>query len=333
MKDVAKEAGVSIATVSHVLNGTRYVDPSTKNKVEQAINRLNYTRNKVAASLKTEKTHTIGLIVSDISNPFFSNLVRSVEDVSIDNNYSLMVCNTDENVEKEALYTNVLIEKKIDGIIIAPAGTESDNIQQIKSKNIPLIFIDRKIDNVKASAVLSNDIKASYEATKMLLELDHKRIGLILGLEGVTTTEERLIGYKKALSESEVSFNQEFVEYADSRIEGGREAARKLLSLSKSISAIFSTNNLMTIGAMKAIKKNDLNCPLDISLVGFGDFSWASTFEPTLTVIKQNPYRIGSIASEMLLEKIKSENNDDIEKEVRVDTKLIERNSTSKYSE
>ena len=336
IKDVAKKAEVSIATVSHVINNTRYVSPELTIKVKKAMEELRYQPNAVARSLKTEKTQTIGLIVSDISNPFFSTLVRGVEDTAMNNGHSVIVCNTDETLVKEELYVDVLIQKKIDGMIIAPTGKSDKNLEKVYQNNIPMVFIDRQIEDIEADAVLSDNFTGCYQVTRHLIELGHKRIGLILGLKRISNTQERLNGYKKALSEYGIKYDSQLITGGYSKIDGGVEAVRieggikavnRLLALPKTPTAIFSTNNLMTLGALKGIINNGLRCPKDISLAGLDDFEWASIFEPTLTTVAQAPYKIGTKATELLFERLSKP--DQKYQEIRIPTVLKIRNSTA----
>lgn len=324
--DVAEEAGVSVATVSHVINDTRYVSPELTKNVEDAMEKLGYRRNSVARSLKTQKTHTIGLIVSDISNPFFSELLRGVENVSTAESYSLIISNTDETIEKEELYLDVLQQKQVDGFIIAPTGKTDGKLKGLFNRDIPFVFVDRKIDNIAAPSVLSKNIAGSKKATSHLIEKDHTKIGVVSGLESVTTTRERIKGYKESLSQHGISFNTCLVEKGNSQVQGGYEAAINLLEKDNSPTAIFSTNNLMTIGAMRAIKSKGIECPEEVALVGFDDFEWADIFEPTLTTVAQNPRKIGAKAANILFSLINGKQ--DFDSEVRIATDLIIRDST-----
>lgn len=330
ISDVAEKAGVSVATVSHVINGTRYVSSELTERVENAMDELGYHPNVVARSLKTDKTQTLGLLASDLSNPFFSTLLRGVEDRALEEDYSLIVCNTDETLEKEKLYIDVLSQRKIDGLLIAPTGKSDESLNTLREREIPFVFIDRKAKGIEADAVLSDNVGGSTAATRHLIDLGHRRIGIILGLESVNTTRERLKGYKKVLDEEDIKYDPKLVKQGYSQVGGGVEAAEELLSLEDQPSAVFSTNNLMTIGAMQGIQKNDYSCPEEISLIGFDDFAWASTFQPRLTTVAQVPYDIGAKAAEVLFERIEDETSKT--KEVRMPTNLKIRESTKRVS-
>lgn len=327
INDVAEEADVSVATVSHVLNGTRYVSGELTRRVEEAMEKLGYRPNAVARSLKTNKTQTIGLIASDLSNPFFSSLLRGVEDRALKENYSLIVCNTDETLDKEKLYIDVLSGRKIDGLLIAPTGKSDENLKSLQKRDIPLVFIDRKAKGMEVDAVLSDNVSGAAAATRHLLGLGHRRIGIILGLKSVSTSRERLEGYRRVLEEEGIEYDSDLVKQGYSQVTGGAQAAGELLSLNNPPTAIFSTNNLMTIGAMQGLTSNNLSCPEDISLVGFDDFEWSSTFKPRLTTVAQAPYDIGANAAEILFKKIEGIITE--VKEIRMPTKLKVRDSTT----
>ena len=322
IKDVARETDVSIATVSHVINGTRYVSPELTERVKKVIERLDYHRNGVARSLKTQRTYTIGLIVSDISNPFFSTLVRGVEDAAAENGYSVIISNTDEDLAKERLCLNILRQRRIDGLVIAPTGKEDKDLELLSKQGIPFVFVDRKIDGIEADAVLSENIEGAYRAIRYLIKGGHRRIGIILGLKDVPTSEERFIGYRKALREFGIPEKEELIARGNFRVEGGAKACGKLLSLPNPPSAILSLNNLTTIGVLKALKERGLRCSEDIEVVGFDDFEWLEISKLTLTAIAQQPYEMGYRAAQMLFARIKGEQSNGGYNQLRLATTL-----------
>lgn len=301
--DVARAAGVSVATVSHVLNGTRKVAPNTAARVRRAIEELGYQPNAIAQSLRKRVTYAIGVLVSDITNPFFASLVRGVEDAAHAAGYSVIVCNSDEDPEKEDFYIRSLWRRRIDGMLIAPTrdGT-SPALKELVQKGIPFVFVDRKAKGIEAPAVLSDNVGGAYLATKHLIERGHRRIGIVLGIPGATTTEERLAGYRQALEEAGIPFLEELVVWGGYRVEGGRQAARVLLSLPKRPTAVFCTNNLMTIGVLQELFSQQIQIPHQIAVVGFDDLEWAELVNPPLTVVAQHPYDMGCRAFDLLYE-------------------------------
>ena len=320
IRDVAEKANVSVATVSHVINGTRKVAPETEARVRRAMEELGYQPNAIAQSLRKRTTYAIGILVSDITNPFFATLVRGAEDAALEAGYSVIVCNSDEDPQKEDMYIRALWRRRIDGMLIAPTrdGT-SPAIQELAQRKIPFVFVDRKAKGIEADAVLSDNVGGAYLATKHLIERGHKRIGIILGIPGATTTEERLLGYRQALEEAGLPFSEELVVWGGYRMEVGRKACAKLLSLAEPPTAVFSTNNLMTVGVLQELFRRGIRIPEEIAVVGFDDLEWAEIVHPPLTVVAQHPYEIGYQAFKLFLGRL---NRFEGKQEVRVPVEL-----------
>lgn len=326
IRDVAKKAGVSVATVSHVINGTRKVAPETEARVRRAMEALGYQPNAIAQSLRKRTTYAIGILVSDITNPFFATLVRGAEDAALEAGYSVIMCNSDEDPQKEDMYIRALWRRRIDGMLIAPTrdGTSSA-LQELVRRKLPFVFVDRKAKGIEADAVLSDNIGGAYLATKHLIERGHKRIGIALGIPGATTTEERLLGYRQALEETGLPFTEDLVVWGGYRMEGGRKACAQLLSLSDPPTAIFSTNNLMTVGVLQELSHRSIKIPEEVAVVGFDDLEWAEIVYPPLTVVAQRPYEIGYQAFKILLRRL---NRSEGMQEVRVSVELKIRRSS-----
>jgi len=327
IKDVAKKAGVSVATVSYVINGTRNVAPETAARVRAAMEELSYHPNAVAQSLRTRTTHVIGAVISDISNPFFATLIRGAEDCARENGYSLLICNTSEKLENELVYLQLLSRKRVDGMIIAPTGKNDGLIKDLIERGMQIVFIDRKVEGVAAPAVLSENEEGAYQATRYLIEQGHRKIGIVLGLPHVSTTTERLHGYERALAEAGIAADPSLIVYGHSQVEGARKASVTLLDRADRPSAVFATNNLMTIGLMMAIHDLDLRCPQDVSVIGFDDFDWAAAFNPPLTTVAQDPYLIGERAVEILFANLNQHNRSTVE--VRIPTRFLRRGSVN----
>lgn len=322
IREVAKRAGVSVATVSHVINGTRKVAPETAARVRRAIEELGYQPNAIAQSLRKRITYVVGIIVSDITNPFFASLVRGVEDAALEDGYSVIVCNSDENLEKEDMYIRALWRRRIDGMIIAPTSdSEHPAIKELMKRERPFVFVDRRVKGIEAPAVLSDNVGGAYLATKYLIERGHRRIAILLGLPGATTTEERFYGYRRALEEAQIPWSRELVVWGGYRTDGGRQAARELLSLAAPPTAVFSTNNLMTLGLLQELFRCGVKVPKEISVVGFDDLEWAELIRPPLTAVVQNPYYIGYQAFKILLQCLRNPGKN-ITTELRVPVEL-----------
>ena len=306
VEDVAREANVSVATVSRVFNGTAKVREATERKVKEAARRLDYQPSRVARRLRVKSTDSliIGLIVTDLANPFFSEIERGVEDIAYKNNNAVMVCNSDEDEEKERFYIETLLSERVSGLIVAPTPGNEAYIQELQDNGYPVVFVDRKPSYGNVDTVLIDNVSGAYSAIKRLLELGHRRIGIINGIPGITTTEERFAGYKKALQEYQIAPDPELVTYGNSRQSGGMDNARKLLELDNPPTAIFSTNNLMTLGVLEEMYNRGITIPDEIALIGFDDMPWAVALNPPLTAVKQPSYDLGTMATDLLLKRL-----------------------------
>lgn len=304
LHDVAKVAGVSIATVSATINQSAYVSPDLQARVRKAIAELGYHPDGIARSLKKRSTQTLGLIISDITNPFFTALVRGIEDAANARGYALILCNTDEQPEKERAYVRLLRSRRVDGMIMAPAGSTEDYHRFEVEVNTPLVFIDRKVSTVAADAVVVDNVGGARQAVEYLLRLGHRRIGAITGLPHISTTHERIQGYRQALESASLLVDPTLMRGGNSRLEGGYQAGLALLGLPRRPTAIFATNNVMAIGLMRAVAERGLRCPVDLSVACFDDFEWASVFRPRLTTVAQPTYDMGMKAAELLFARL-----------------------------
>lgn len=303
-RDVARRAGVSTSTVSHVVNATRPVSPELRARVVEAMRELGYEPNGVARSLKIKRSQTVGLIISDIANPFFTAVVRGVEDVAQARGYMLIVGNSDEDPGKEEAYLRLLAARRVDGLILAPAGEPHPYLDRLVKDGFPLVFLDRDVAELPVPAVLLDSVVAAEAAVRHLLDLGHRRIGMIAGRPRISSTNDRIDGYRNALARAGIPFEPDLVVSGGSRTEGGAAAAATLLDLSPRPTALFIANNLMTIGAVGAVQARGLSIPGDVAVVGFDDFSWASVFRPRLTTVAQPTYELGKVAADLLVHRI-----------------------------
>ncbi len=326
MKDVANKAGVSAATVSHVINETRFVKKETIEKVKKAMNELNYHPNYAARSLRSQKSKIIGFLVPDIANFFFTGVARSIEKILRKHGYNLIFSNSDENSENEKAQLKILKSQMIDGLIMAP--TVGYNLyEELENKNFPIVFIDRKPKGYQEDCVLVDNFNGSYEVVKYLINKGHSKIGIITGLPGLTTTEERLKGYKEALYDSNMEVNQSFIKIGDSRFDSGYKLAGELFE-NTDITALYVTNNMMTIGAMELLKEKEVQIPEQLAIIGFDDYKWASITAPPLSVIKQPIDKIGQEVTKLLLNRIEQNESEYEFEEIRLKTKLVIRESS-----
>lgn len=325
MKDVAELAGVSTATVSRVLTGKTNVSPELRARVLKAVEELDYQPSRVARSLRVRTTQIIGLIISDIRNPFFTSVVRGVEDVAYANGYTLILCNSDEDPAKERLYIDVMRAERVAGIIISPTSETNEYYKLLLESGISIVSMDRRMRGLEVDTVVVNNVEGAYQAVSHLIKLGHKRIGLIGGPTMITTGRERQEGYEKALKEHGLAVTPGLIKVGDFKQESGYQRANEFLEVEDPPTALFVANNLMTLGALNAIHERGLKIPQDIAIVGFDDMPWAPSLEPPLTVIAQPTYELGRAAAEALLGRITD--RDRPVREVKLATTLIVRKS------
>lgn len=331
--DVAKEAGVSIATVSRVLNDNYTVSAELKTKVNDAISKLNYFPNSIARSLKNESTLTIGLIVSDISNAFFTTLARSVEDILRSNNYNIIVCSTDNKKEIELDYLHLLMEKKVDGIILNTTGENNEFIASL-SHNIPIALCGRKVDvlSFKGDFVDSDNVHGSYELTRHMIAMGHKKIGIISGQQIVSSGYERMDGFRKAMQTINIKVNENYpyIYKGDfNRIESGFQGAEFLLNLPDPPTALVAMNTEMAIGTLRYCKEHNVDIPNDVSIGCYGDIVNADLLYVQPSIVTMSAWTIGKRLAELIVERIES--NDEVtNREIRFATQLVAGNGVKK---
>jgi LacI family transcriptional regulator len=304
MVAVAEAAKVSIFTVSAVLNGTSVVSDQLRERVEEAIRATGYKRNPVARSLKTGRTQTVGVIIGDITNPFYTDVVAATQQVLHLAGYAVMLCCNDRNVTLPRDHIAVLHDRMVDGLIISPTGDDEHLRVALEQTHLPVVLIDRILDGLACDAVIIDNRAAVVDAMRYLLSLGHRRIGFVAGMYESFTGRERLAGYHAALGESGVEYEPDLVQLGNFRIDEAYNATLRLMTLPNPPTAIFSSNNLMVIGVMKALTHLGLTCPGDVSVAGLDDFPWADAFHPQLTTIAQPTRAIGEQAAQLLLERL-----------------------------
>ena len=304
LNDVARAAGVSATTVSHVINGTRFVAPETTERVLRAIEQLRYEVNFNARNLKTGRSQAIGVLISDVTNPHFSGVVRGVEDVATRAGYQMILCNTDEDAEKELTYLRMLRSKGVDGALMVPTGARHDYLDHLVQAAFPLVFVDRVLPDVPCDAVLADNVGGAHQAVSHLIRLGHRRIGIIARVQRGGMPSQRLQGYRDALRAHGIEEDPALIRDANARREEGFEQTIVLLDLPEPPTAIFSTHNLTTMGALAALDARGRRIPEDVALVGFGDFEWAPLMRPRLTTVVQPEHAAGARAAELLIDRI-----------------------------
>jgi LacI family transcriptional regulator/LacI family repressor for deo operon, udp, cdd, tsx, nupC, and nupG len=311
LTDVAKAAGVSIATVSRVLSHPDNVAPETQAIVRQAMKKLAYQPNRVARRLRQRsgKRHLLGLIIPDIQNPFFSEMARGVEDVAYANEFAVMLCNSDEDLKKEAFYLNVMKLESVDGIILPPINDRDPAVIQFADSGTPVVTVDRSLSDSTIDKVEVDNCQGAFDAVAHLIKIGHRRIGLITGRLNISTSRDRKLGYERALAAHDISANSDFIRVGDYKQASGVALAGELLALPNRPTAFFVANNLMAIGAIEAIHKCHLNIPGDVAIIGFDDFPWADALDPPLSVVRQPAYEVGRAAAELLLKRLENRNS------------------------
>jgi LacI family transcriptional regulator len=302
--DVARESRVSVFTVSAVVNNKSHVGKRLRERVEEAIRKLNYRPNLLARSLAKQKTHTIGMVVPDIANPFFPMVVRGAEDAAQKVGYNLLLCNSDDTQVREESALELLISKRVDGILLTKAICDispglSQRIQEMK---IPIVMVMRTYPKISKDAIITDDYQGAYEAVSHLARAGRKRIGLIGGPLKVSNGKARAQGFHDALKDSGLRYEASLVIEGDYRMESGYRGGNLLLSHRPD--GVYVANYLMTVGFLKAAEEMGLRCPEDFGLVSFDDYPWLGIFRPKLTTVELPKYQLGLEAAELLLERI-----------------------------
>jgi LacI family transcriptional regulator len=305
MKDVARRADVSTATVSHVINETRYVSDELKARVYQAMKELNYHPAAIARSLRRRRTRNIGMIVPDISYPFLAEVAGGVEDAAFELGYNVIFCDSNGDLGKEAICIGLLQEKKVDGIVFVAAGESSRHVQGLSEQGMPVVVCDRELPGVEVDTVIADNVGSGHQATEHLIGLGHRHIGCIAGPRELEISNKRVEGCKRALGRYGISLREELTVRGDFRCRGGYEATRELLALGEPPTAVFACNDLMAMGAICAVSQKKLRIPQDIAIVGCDDIALASFTNPSLTTVAQPKHEIGVAAVEMLVERIR----------------------------
>jgi LacI family transcriptional regulator len=303
MADVAREAGVSISTVSHVLNGTRRVMPETEAAVRAAIENTGYIQDTVARSLARGGTMTVGVAMSAISNPFFGEVLKAIERRLATAGYSLALVDTHDDGTGEHRAVESLLGRRVDAMVLAPSGEPARSLSLIARAAIPVVVIDRVV-KLPVDQVAVQNVEPTAQLVDHLVGHGHRRIAMISGRPGITTTDERVAGYKRGLRRNGLEFDPDLLRSGDGNDERAEEAMRRLLEATPPPTAVITGNNLMTIGAMRHLRAAGLDVPHDLALVAFDDFIWADLFHPRLTTIAQPTTQLGERAAQLLLDRI-----------------------------
>jgi DNA-binding LacI/PurR family transcriptional regulator len=327
MRQIAERANVSIGTVSHVINETAAVRPKLRERVLEAIRSMGYQPSALAQGLRKNRTNMLGMVIPDITNPFFPSVVRGVEDVAYKRSFRVILCNTDNDPAKEASYVSELRSYRISGLLIIPAGGAdiTGHLKAYAAASVPVVCIDRVPDGWKGDAVLVANTEGAYQATRHLIQMGHKRLAVISGPLGLTNSAERLKGFTRALDEAAIAIEPEFVQESRFDTVSGHQAALRLLRMLPRPTAIFACNDLMAFGVLQAVRELGLRCPEDISIAGFDSLEFTKFTDPSLTSVYQPGYQLGATAARLLLERVDGLRS--APKKVLLPTDLKKRNS------
>ncbi len=306
--DVALRAGVSTATVSRVLSDHPHVRPEVRGRVLNAIEELGYHPNRVARSLRGQKAAIIGVVISDIQNPFFTHLVRAVEDGAYAQQQAIFLCNTDEDVEKERFYLRLMVAEKVAGVVVCPASERGASLEPLLEAGIPVVTVDRRVYGVEVDSVLVDNVRATAAIIRHIIQDGHRRIAAILPSLTTTTGRQRHEGYLSAMQSAYLPIEEGLVRSGQPREVTGYRLTEEILELPSPPTAIFTGNNMLTVGAIRCLQERGIRIPEDMALVGFDDLEWMSILHPQLTVVAQPTYELGRTALRMLHQRIAEPN-------------------------
>ena len=305
MLDVARLADVSVGTVSAVVNDCTTVRPRLRNRVEEAMTPLDYHPNQIARSLKLQRTHTIGMVIPDVANPFFTSVIRGVEMEGKRCGYSVILSDANDGPQEERRQLGVLFSHRVDGVLISSSNYHAAE-DRLTRRRFPIVFFDRTPRGFKGDAVLTDNLMAAYRAVRYLIQLGHRRIAIIAAGFDFSIVTDRVEGYRKAMQEAGLAIPAPYFQLGDFKLASGYRCGLELLRLPDPPTAVFPCNSLMTLGFMGAITEHRIACPGQISVAGFDDFEWAASFNPPLTTVAQQTCEMGRRAMEMLLQQIES---------------------------
>lgn len=307
IKDVAREVGVSTSTVSRVMSGTGGVSEEKAKRVTEAVSRLGYRTSSLGRSLRTNKTYTLGLVIPDITNPFFPQLAKGVDDAAHREGYNIFLCNTEGDIDREKNYIDLLCQRRADGIILDV--TDEDHarayLQSLKEEDIPVVIVDREVRGASVDTVLINNEDGGYRVTKYLLCLGHRRVGIVAGPATFTFSNNRLTGVWKALKEAGLDPDSDLVQHVEFSLESGFEATERLLALTPRPTAIFAFSDVMALGVLAAVERFGLRVPEDLSVIGFDNTRVSSLVKPPLTTVAQPFYKMGLVAVKLVLKRLR----------------------------
>lgn len=334
MRDVARLANVSVATVSAVINGTAVVSSQRTASVRKAMEALDYHADQIARSLKTGRTRVVGVVIPDITNPFYPEVIVGAEEVAAAAQYSLILCNANEDATQEQRQLSTLFSHRVDGVLIA-CSDPAIAMDRLLRRRFPIVCFDRIPQGFQGDVAACDNFAGGYQATRHLIELAHKRIAILAGRTQLSTHSGRLEGFRKAMQEAQIPVLDEYCHTGGITVETGLQFGRSLLALTNRPTAVFCTNNKALLGFLHALSETGVPCPEEISVVGFDDFTWTENFHPQLTMVAQPARELGRQAMELLLSRIEAPAGTQIveSRQVKLQPELRVRHSTRRLAQ
>lgn len=329
IREVAERAGVSTMTVSRVINKSGYVSPGARSRVEAAIAEMGYVPNALARSLRFKQTKTLALVLSDITNPFFTTIARGVEDVANHHGFNVIFGNTDESETKQAEYLTILVQKQVDGVLLVPARSTDGSITFVQSRRVPTVVLDRRVPDSLVDGVRCDSEQGAYDLVQLMLGLGHSRIAILNGPPEVSTAADRLAGYRRALTEAGLAIDPTLILHDRFTQDAGYLMAKQVLAIAPRPTALFAANNFIAIGAYRALRDAGLRVPEDMAMVAFDDLPSTLVLEPFLTVAAQPAYEMGRRATELLLERLAGDGPPNCQ-EIVLPVEIIQRRSSGR---
>jgi LacI family transcriptional regulator len=321
LKMVAEKAEVSVNTASRAINNKPDINEETKKRILKVAQELGYVQNATAVALRTKKTRTLGVVIADNRNPFYAEVLNGMEEAAREKNYHIILVNTQRDYKKEEEAINLLLAKRVDGLLITPVQDRDDDIKNLIDANIPFVVVGRDFENIEVDAIYNDEVKGGFLATEYLIKKGHKRIALIDGFLYKSPAKGRLEGYKKALNKYRISLDDSLISVGDINIEDGYERTKQMLEKNLDFTAIFAYNDMMAFGSMQAIKEKGLRIPEDIRLIGYDDIPFSSLITPPLTTIRLKKQDLGMESVKLLLSRING--NRKKMKKIILDVELI----------
>ena len=333
IKEVSREAGVSINTVSRALNSRPDISTATKKKVLEIAKRLDYRPNKLAKGLRSKKTKTVGVVVTDISNPFFASLIKAVKNTAKESGYSVILQDTDEDYEKEKEAIQIMLAERVDGLLITPVQIKKKTIQKLKETGFPFVLLGRHFDHLRTAYVTTDDIQGGFIATEHLIKQGHRKITLINGPCYISSAKERFKGYQKALNHYGIEMDQSLVSHGAVTMKDGYRIGKSLMSQRQQFTAIFAYSDIVALGIIKAIHNAGLRVAEDIAVVGYDDIEFSFYLETALTTVKIPKRTLGKKAMELLSSMMVDKGQSRVRSEIKLPVKLVVRQSSCSINE